>query len=117
MKTLLFILTLISCGQDYNSNSSDKTNASTIQDSTNEADKRRLAATSILEQNCFSCHSWSGYKTDKLWVDAGFIIAGNAADSELIKRLINSGGDMPQGGSALTNNDATTLTEWINGVK
>lgn len=135
---VLVLIALSSCGQKYNSNSGDggtaattpvtSTSTSTSTDTTTDkstatgecgtpAAARTCAAIKILKANCATCHthrSWANFATDKHWIDDGLIKAGNAGGSELIQRLINAGGDMPRGGSALSNSDYQALQDWAN---
>ena len=117
---LAFILTLYSCGQDYNSNSGDSGQYSTngsIDTSTPEG-ARLSAAYTVMQGKCFQCHSaWSAYDTSSKWEQAGLITPSSAATSQLIRSLKNYGGDMPPDShSPLTNEQLTTLENWIDNL-
>lgn len=119
---LLFSLLLFGC-QDYNSNTSDKVKYGIIE---LEASPRFRAAYPIIQSRCVNCHFgthniWASYITNQLWIDSGDnrVIPGNAADSNFIRRTINSGNNnsnMPLGGSALSADEYQILVDWINGI-
>ncbi len=116
--SLLAVVIIWGCGQDFNSNSGDEYlggGKKPAGDCSSEADARRCAAVAVLQARCFSCHAWSGYKTDADWVNADTIRVkpGLPMESELIKQLINEGGTMPQGGSALPENEYQAIYQWI----
>jgi hypothetical protein len=107
-------LTLVQCGQNYNSNSNDGGGDIGI-DCT--ANARLCAAyTAIQSNHCFECHGWSSYKTDAAWEGAGLVVAGSTAGSQLITKLKNSGGDMPQNYGAISNDDYSALVSWIQNL-
>lgn len=117
---LTIIALLSSCGQDYNSNSGDAgqySTVSTIDTSTPEG-VRLAASYSVLQAKCFQCHSgWSGYTTSQQWVDAGLVVRGSFLSSELIRRLKNYGGDMPPDPqSPLSTDEIAPLQTWIENL-
>lgn len=121
MKKTFFIflsLFLISCGQDYNSNSGDEGQYSSNGSiDTSTPDGVRLAAVyTILQSKCFQCHSgWTSYTTSAQWESAGLIVKGSAANSELVRSLKNYGGDMPPDPqSPLTTEQVTVFETWID---
>lgn len=124
-KFLVLIFLIYSCGQqDTNSNSNDKpvevadSSDTKSSDSDTPQDTLRKKALSILSTNCFSCHSsFASLKSDAQWKTSGYISAGNASGSLLIKMLQNSGGSMPKNGTAISNEDYHSLQDWINGIK
>lgn len=114
----LISVTLYSCGQDYNSNSGDSNLGRDLSkiDCESESGIRFCAALTILKSECISCHthsSWGSYVTDAQWA-ARLVEPGDADASTLITKLFNVGGNMPQGGSALPEDDFQTLRTWIN---
>lgn len=116
---LVSIVTLLSCGQDYNSNSGDATKGSDIGIDCTSAPAARLCAayTAIQSNHCFECHvAWSAYKTDAAWTGSGLVTAGNASGSVLISRIRNAGGDMPQNYGPLPQADYDALLAWIGAL-
>jgi len=121
MKALTFFMILfvfVSCGQDFNSNSFDKQRyGNTGIDNTTPFGK----AFNVIQTNCIDCHTghhniYSGYTTSQAWVNSGLVKAGDFAGSPLIIKLINYGGNMPQGGSQLNQTEITYLQDWINAL-
>lgn len=119
---LLFAATffLFSCGQDYNSNSGDERyvpQKATAGACDGDAGVRYCAAQAIFSKRCFGCHpTWSKYDTAQKWADSGRVSAGSPTSSLLYNKLINAGGDMPQGGPALPDDEFTTIKDWISGM-
>lgn len=122
MKIVFFILlTLLSC-QDYNSNSGDKGRYGPV--NLLGADAQFSTAYFIIQDRCVSCHDgvhnrWADFKGTNDWIAESYIVPGNAANSTLIKRVINTGGaaaNMPPGGSPLSNEEYNSLKEWINAL-
>lgn len=131
MKKLLiassFLLLLLtnSC-QDFNSNTFDEYRFSGFDLSTAEG-----RAMKVINDKCVNCHSnyhgaWSTEKfrvdiagNSNAWVAAGLIDSAPPStpftNSQIIMRLFNYGGNMPQGGSSLTADEITTLCTWIEG--
>ena len=81
----------------------------------------------ILSENCFTCHGPDeGTRKANLRFDtkegafakAGVIVAGNAANSRLIKRIVTTDPDTimppPSSGHKLTKDQIDLLTRWIN---
>ena len=81
----------------------------------------------ILSENCFTCHGPDdGTRKAKLRFDtkegafakAGVIVAGNVANSRLIKRIVTTDPDVvmppPSSGHKLTTAQIDLLTRWIN---
>lgn len=121
MKLISFLtLTLLitSCGQDFNSNSFDSQRyGNTGIDNTTPFGK----AFNVIQTKCINCHTgyhniYSGYTTSQAWINAGLINANDFGGSPLIIKLINYGGNMPQGGSQLSTTEITYLQDWINGL-
>lgn len=108
---------LVSCGQDFNSHSLDRPLTDSELDATScesEAGARFCRAWAIYEKSCFACHrSWSHYKTEKMWINAGLIVAGDPASSKVIYRLVNAGSNMPPGSGALPQEDYQALLDWV----
>lgn len=121
MKFLLVLLFLASC-QDYNSNTSDKFRYARLELENNPEFRASYA---ILQSRCMNCHTssihngWATLVTSQKWIDSGRVVQGNAQDSDLIIRIINSGhtnSDMPLGGGALPNDEYDTIVEWIDNL-
>ena len=109
------------CGQDYNSNSGDEGlgggKPPAAGDCSDAAGARLCAAVQVIQSRCFGCHfAWKNYKNDQDWTKSGLISAGKSAESKIIKRLVNNGGDMPLGGSAIPESEHETIKTWINGL-
>ena len=81
----------------------------------------------ILSENCFTCHGPDeGTRKAKLRFDtkegafakAGVIVAGNATNSRLIKRIVTTDPDMimppPSSGHKLTKAQIDLLTRWVD---
>lgn len=115
---LTFLLILAAgCGQDYNSNTGDFSQYSPIEgiDSSTPDGTRLLAVYKIFQAKCFSCHTWSQYKTSEQWVSAGLVSKGNTGASQVFTRLKNSGGNMPPDPIAeLTSTELLSVEAWIN---
>lgn len=121
MKYLLIVSTIffISCGQDNNSQTNDRTEYGTVEIDTSSPEGQRFAAAyGVLQTNCFSCHGgWASYTTSNQWINASKVDPGYYATSLLAIRLKNNGGNMPpnpQG--ALSVADDTILKNWINNL-
>ncbi len=116
---LFSLLLIASCGQDYNSNYSDKGRYAPIAgiDSSTPDGARLLASYRVLQDKCFQCHQWSSYKTSAQWVAAGKVVAGSTGGSSLYTNLINAGGNMPPAPIAqLSSDELATIEAWINGI-
>jgi len=119
-KRVIFILilgVLVSCGQDYNSNTGDFAQYAPIEgiDSSTPDGTRLLASYKVFQAKCFQCHTWSAYKTSADWVSAGLVSKGNSSASQVYTRLKNTGGDMPPDPIAeLTAAELLTVETWIN---
>jgi uncharacterized membrane protein len=121
MKRILALLFLTAC-QDYNSNSSDRFRYGSLELENNPEFRASYA---ILQNRCINCHTssvhsgWSTLTTSQKWIDSGRVINGDAQNSILIERIINSGhtnSDMPLGSGALANDEYDTLVEWIDNL-
>jgi hypothetical protein len=120
IKFFLLSLILFSC-QDYNSNSSD---ADKFGPSVLTGSSKFKLAFPILLKRCANCHTspihspWAGYTKEQTWDDKNLIVPGNAQNSQIIVRTINTGGggDMPQGGTALPDAEYQILLDWINSL-
>jgi uncharacterized membrane protein len=118
-KNLVFLLAflfLISCGQDYNSNTNDR---GTYADTGISAGDPFYQPYQVLQTKCFSCHGseWSDFKISQQWVDAGLVVPGNYATSLIKTRLKNYGGNMPpEPFSPLTTTEINIISTWINSL-
>lgn len=112
------VLALFACGQDYNSNSGDERYGNTKPAAgacDGEAGTRYCAAQEVIKKRCFACHAdWSRFDTSQKWVDSGRVEAGAPDSSFLYNKLINAGGDMPQGGPALPADEFNAIKDWIS---
>jgi mono/diheme cytochrome c family protein len=118
LRDSLFILLFISCGHDFNSNDLDKLR---FGDKSVEGSALFKASFEIMNNRCVSCHTnrhanYASLKTESDWIRESLVIPRNPIDSQIMQRLINNGGDMPQGGSALSAQEIQTLTDWINSL-
>ena len=117
---LAFTVLMTSCGQDYNSSSSDAGQYAPIEgiNSSTAGGARLLAAYRVMQSKCFQCHSaWSTYKTNALWVSSGKVVAGNTSASSAYTSLKNNNGNMPPDPYAqLTTEELETVTSWIQGM-
>ena len=62
---------------------------------------------------------WLSYTTDDDWIISGVVVRGDAQNSMLIQRIINSGypsSNMPQGGSPLSDSEYQELIDWIDNL-
>jgi hypothetical protein len=114
----LTFLSLVSCGQSINSNTSDFLLSGNGIDPSNT---KLLNAFEVINDKCISCHtgyhnSWSSLNTDQLWIDSGNVTAGTSLSSPLIIRLKNRGGDMPLLSPMLTETDYNYLINWIDSL-
>ncbi|TNE95422.1 MAG: hypothetical protein EP326_15170 [Deltaproteobacteria bacterium] len=116
--SLIVLFLLTSCGQDYNSNSFDRQRyGNTGIDNTTPFGK----AFNVIQTNCINCHTgyhniYSNYTTSQAWVNSGLVKANDFAGSPLIIKLINYGGNMPQGGSQLGQTEINYLNDWITNL-
>ena len=115
---MLALLILSSCGQDFNSNSFDRNVFSQTVETTSPFGK----AFAVLNSQCINCHEgnyhgeWSTYDTSDQWPAAGLVTRGDFDNSIIIRRLKNYGGDMPKGGSLLTEDEIASLRTWIEAL-
>lgn len=118
MKILIFAFFIASC-QDYNSNSSDRSRYSAS--AFPETDPNFQLSFTVLQKNCMSCHDvWAEYRTNDRWEKEGLIIKSSPVESQLIRRIINSGhageSNMPPGGPAIKSADYEHLKKWVNEI-
>ncbi|MGZ3723077.1 MAG: hypothetical protein ACXVA9_09115 [Bdellovibrionales bacterium] len=110
----VLILTLASCGQNYNSSTNDNGGELGIDCAT---EPRLCAAVLAMKNNhCFECHSWSGYKTDASWIAAGLVTKDNPGNSKLVQQLKNAGGTMPQNYSPMSSDEYDAVKTWIQNM-
>ena len=96
-------------------------------DTVRSKSERELLAVSILRTHCLTCHNdrnaEGGYNLSRLSRiskpgDSGAspFVAGNAGDSELVKRIESSDEAirMPSGSAKLSNDDANLIRDWVN---
>lgn len=120
MRFFLVFILLAAC-QSYNSNTGDKAKFAELE---LEDNPQFRAAYKVIQSRCINCHggthnAWASYVNSQLWVDKGLIVKGDASNSKLIKRTINSGetgSNMPPEGGPLPNDEYQTLLDWINGL-
>lgn len=121
MIRVLFLLTFIVGCQSYNSHTGDKAKFAVLE---LEDNPQFRAAYKVIQSRCINCHSgnhntWATYVNSQLWVDKGLIVKGNATNSLLVKRIINSGetgSNMPPEGGPLPNDEYQSILDWINGL-
>lgn len=121
IQVILAILFLTSCGQDYNSNAFDKLKYSGSLSVGSPEEERLVAAYSVIEKNCISCHNgyhnnYSSYKSSDNWVETGLVVPGDFENSFLVKKLKNYGGTMPQGGASLGSSEIEAIQSWIENL-
>lgn len=120
----LAIVLVANCGQDFNSNSGDENlgGGKVVAGACDgEAGARRCAAVAVLRPKCFGCHAGlATNSTDEDWQNnkdaltgSEFVVKGKPLSSRAIKSLINEGGKMPQGGSALPTSEYQAIYTWI----
>jgi hypothetical protein len=120
MKIFFFLLLLTSC-QDQNSNSSDKEKYGPI---SLDSDPNFPRAFQLIQSRCISCHTgyhntWAQYQSNGDWLSSGLINRGDANNSQLILRIINTEGqdsDMPKNSSRLPDAEYEWLKKWINEI-
>lgn len=121
MGRVAVLFLLVSCGQGFNSNSFDEQKYRSTLDTSTPAGQRFADAYAVIQNNCINCHSgrhdnYSFYKTSDDWINNGLINAGDFENSFIIRRLKNFGGDMPQGGSNLSDDEIESLQDWIDNL-
>jgi mono/diheme cytochrome c family protein len=136
MKYSLCVVTLIgllswSCGSDEskepspsqeatdstNDNTSDTPPTDQQENTAQQKATRSAAALAVFDKYCISCHSeFSSYRSDARWQESGLVIAGKASTSTVITMLQNAGGTMPDGRSPISNDEYTSLLQWIDGM-
>ena len=118
---VIFLLFIVSCGQDYNSNYFDAQKFKSGIDRTTPAGERFYNAFNVIQEKCISCHlgyhnSYSKYLTDADWKAAGLVKASDFAGSSIIQLLKNYGGTMPLSASNLSSTEIETLRLWIENL-
>ncbi|MFP5386436.1 MAG: hypothetical protein ACLGHN_10180 [Bacteriovoracia bacterium] len=120
MKILLIVLLLFYIGcQDYNSNSFDR---DLYSETELVGGPDFVGSYNILQKHCMGCHThsqWSEYTNEQDWINRGLVVSGDAASSELIQRIWNSGAasaDMPLGGGPLSASEYQSLVNWVSGI-
>lgn len=123
LKILPILIFFLGCIQTYNSNSFDKENYGPSSNFNPEDPKsvRRSKALSVLQENCISCHfgrhnQWAGFTTDSQWVSSSLVIPGESANSRLIMKLQNRGGNMPLNNPPISEDDVDILADWIDQI-
>ena len=112
----LSLMSIVSCGQDYNSNYNDR---GTYADIGIPPGTPLYNSYIILQNKCFTCHAspYKDYTSNQAWIDSGLVIAGSFETSPLKLKLKNYGGNMPpEPTSPLTASEIETLKNWINGL-
>lgn len=111
---LMGLFLLSSCGQDFNSNSSDQVQYGSGLD----ANTPLGGAYNVMKDRCFQCHSaWGGYTSNQAWIDSRLIVARDWNNSLLRNSLKNFGGDMPPSPhSALSSEEVNKLQVWVNAL-
>lgn len=110
---------LSGCLEVNNSSSSDSTVYGAI-------DSSRPHIT-IMQQKCAPCHSLGGFDHEALgrlsdaeFISRGYVVAGDAANSDLYRKITGTLGSlMPPATSpfgALTDGEKTVIQNWINGL-
>ena len=121
IKILPILIFFLGCIQSYNSNSFDEEKYGTPSN-LNPVDtpsERRSKAIAVIQKNCISCHTgrhnrWSGFITDSQWVTAKLVVPGDAANSRLIRKLKNRGGNMPYNNPPISEENVDILVDWID---
>ena len=116
---IFFLILLVSCGQDFNSNTFDQSRYASNIDANSPAGQRFLAAYNLIDSKCTNCHlgyhnSYAGYTTSDDWINNGLVVAGNFEASQLRNTLKNYGGDMPLQGSQFSDAEIEILQDWID---
>ena len=121
---ILILSSVVSCGQDYNSNTFDaQIYGSQIGDidTTTPEGQRFAKAFNVIDTQCISCHNnnhnfYASLTTSQDWISSNLIIKGDFDNSFIIRELKNFGGDMPQGSSELSQQDLDYLRDWIENI-
>ncbi|WP_413290796.1 hypothetical protein [Bdellovibrio sp. HCB337] len=118
--TAIALLAPIGCGKVYNSSSYD---ATTYGVSTGSA--QFLAAKEIIVAKCASCHTrpshaaWAGTSEEE-YISQGLIKAQDLEGSVLYTKIQGNrtaiAGNMPFGGTPLTDAELDTMEAWINSI-
>lgn len=117
---IVLLMALSSCGQTFNSNTSDTGLIPFAACGAGNSDEY-CAAEVIIRDKCINCHSgyhdqWASYKTDADWLGSGRVVAGSTAGSTLITRLKNQGGNMPADAPQISDADYQTLITWVQSL-
>lgn len=122
-KKALFFTSLftLGCGQSFNSNTEDK-NLLPSSFCANQSQTQLCTANEIIQKKCTNCHTsnihafWAPFDTNEEWVASGRVIAGDADNSTLVKKLKNYGGNMPDQAPELSDTEAQAIKDWINSI-
>jgi hypothetical protein len=115
------LLFFIGCGQTFNSNTEDF-NLLASSFCTDQSNTALCTANEIIQTKCTTCHTsnihafWSGLDTNAEWVASGRVVAGNPDASNLVTKLKNYGGNMPDQAPELSDADAQAIRDWISGI-
>jgi uncharacterized membrane protein len=117
---LISLLSPLGCGKIYNSSTFDSSTYGVTTGST-----QFLAAKVIINQNCASCHSrashaaWAGM-SEAAFISQGIVVPRSLEGSSLYTKILGNRtatvGNMPQGGAALSDDELTTIENWILGI-
>jgi uncharacterized membrane protein len=116
-----------SCGQTFNSNTSDNLllPSNYCQD---QSDTALCEANEVIQTKCTTCHTsgnyhsaWGAYDTNAEWLAAGggtLVIGANPEASKLVSKLKvwGTSGNMPEGAAALTEEEYNKIKSWINAL-
>ena len=121
---LILLLTMIfiaGCFQQSNSTLKDENIGKEV-----EGEDTFVAAYSVLNSQCISCHtgyhqSWGNYITEADWIADRLIVEGDATNSYLIQRIRNCGtgqdADMPNTGDSISRTECAAIKDWINSIR
>lgn len=79
------------------------------------------AVNAIFKARCVACHTDFSGRSESEWKSLGYVTAGNANASTLMRKLrgSNTGGaeNMPGDGSTLSADELQSFRDWINQLK
>ncbi len=119
---ILFLLSAFIVSSCGGSSAETLSPGSSLMPPPGEMEGKFAEAYEVLKTNCISCHtgkhnSWESRQTEQAWVTSGLVNAGDAANSRLVTKLKNNGGNMPKDNPQISDEDLAKIVDWINSIE